>query len=121
MGLDAGDAAGKGRFSLILFSWPSQVHFLLDAFVQKMLTELWNMMLILLVLCLLFQGEVNCVKWDPTGTLLASCSDDSTAKVTRLLMIHNSAVNFYCSMPDPFMGFSFSVLYAYSFIIDCIS
>ncbi|CAO2828214.1 unnamed protein product [Amaranthus hypochondriacus] len=27
------------------------------------------------------QGEVNCVKWDPTGTLLASCSDDSTAKV----------------------------------------
>ncbi|KAL0721598.1 hypothetical protein Bca4012_036197 [Brassica carinata] len=27
------------------------------------------------------QGEVNCVKWDPTGTLLASCSDDSTAKI----------------------------------------
>jgi len=27
------------------------------------------------------QGEVNCVKWDPTGTLLASCSDDITAKV----------------------------------------
>jgi transducin (beta)-like 1 len=27
------------------------------------------------------QGEVNCVKWDPTGSLLASCSDDSTAKV----------------------------------------
>lgn len=30
------------------------------------------------------QGEVNCVKWDPTGTLLASCSDDSTAKVWSL-------------------------------------
>lgn len=29
-----------------------------------------------------FQGEVNCVKWDPTGTLLASCSDDITAKVS---------------------------------------
>lgn len=27
------------------------------------------------------QGEVNCVKWDPTGSLLASCSDDMTAKV----------------------------------------
>nr|XP_028949511.1 WD40 repeat-containing protein HOS15-like isoform X1 [Malus domestica] len=27
------------------------------------------------------QGEVNCVKWDPTGSLLASCSDDSTAKI----------------------------------------
>lgn len=25
--------------------------------------------------------EVNAVKWDPTGTLLASCSDDCTAKV----------------------------------------
>jgi transducin (beta)-like 1 len=31
-----------------------------------------------------FEGhkdEVNAVKWDPTGTLLASCSDDCTAKV----------------------------------------
>ena len=31
-----------------------------------------------------FQGhadEVNAVKWDPSGTLLASCSDDCTAKV----------------------------------------
>jgi hypothetical protein len=31
-----------------------------------------------------FQGhtdEVNAVKWDPTGTMLASCSDDCTAKV----------------------------------------
>lgn len=27
------------------------------------------------------QGEVNCVKWDPTGSLLASCSDDNTAKI----------------------------------------
>lgn len=27
------------------------------------------------------QGEVNCVKWDPTGLLLASCSDDITAKI----------------------------------------
>ncbi|RVW57495.1 WD40 repeat-containing protein HOS15 [Vitis vinifera] len=27
------------------------------------------------------QGEVNCVKWDPTGQLLASCSDDITAKI----------------------------------------
>lgn len=31
-----------------------------------------------------FQGhadEVNAIKWDPTGSLLASCSDDFTAKV----------------------------------------
>jgi|EP01047_Picozoa_sp_COSAG01_P009832 transducin (beta)-like 1 len=27
------------------------------------------------------KDEVNAVKWDPTGTLLASCSDDCTAKV----------------------------------------
>ncbi|KAF8410136.1 hypothetical protein HHK36_002658 [Tetracentron sinense] len=27
------------------------------------------------------QGEINAIKWDPTGSLLASCSDDSTAKV----------------------------------------
>lgn len=27
------------------------------------------------------KDEVNAVKWDPSGTLLASCSDDSTAKV----------------------------------------
>ncbi|CAL0312850.1 unnamed protein product [Lupinus luteus] len=27
------------------------------------------------------QGEVNCVKWDPSGSMLASCSDDSTAKI----------------------------------------
>jgi WD40 repeat protein len=27
------------------------------------------------------QGEVNAIKWDPTGNLLASCSDDHTAKV----------------------------------------
>ncbi len=31
-----------------------------------------------------FQGhtdEVNAIKWDPSGTLLASCSDDYSAKV----------------------------------------
>ncbi|KAF8377602.1 hypothetical protein HHK36_030984 [Tetracentron sinense] len=27
------------------------------------------------------QGEINAIKWNPTGSLLASCSDDSTAKV----------------------------------------
>lgn len=29
-------------------------------------------------------NEVNSVAWDPTGTILASCSDDTTAKVCRL-------------------------------------
>ena len=28
--------------------------------------------------------EVNAVKWDPTGNLLASCSDDCTAKIWSL-------------------------------------
>nr|CAD1819467.1 unnamed protein product [Ananas comosus var. bracteatus] len=27
------------------------------------------------------QGEVNAIKWDPTGSLLASCADDGTAKI----------------------------------------
>lgn len=31
----------------------------------------------------LFQNEVNAIKWDPSGMLLASCSDDMTLKVTR--------------------------------------
>ncbi|KAJ4714791.1 F-box-like/WD repeat-containing protein [Melia azedarach] len=30
------------------------------------------------------QGEVNCVKWDPTGSLLASCSDDISAKIWNM-------------------------------------
>lgn len=29
----------------------------------------------------LFQNEVNAIKWDPNGELLASCSDDRTLKV----------------------------------------
>nr|XP_060499684.1 F-box-like/WD repeat-containing protein TBL1X [Panthera onca] len=30
---------------------------------------------------LLFQNEVNAIKWDPSGMLLASCSDDMTLKI----------------------------------------
>ncbi|XP_076918869.1 WD40 repeat-containing protein HOS15-like isoform X1 [Bidens hawaiensis] len=30
------------------------------------------------------RGEVNAIKWDPTGSFLASCSDDSTAKIWSL-------------------------------------
>lgn len=29
----------------------------------------------------LLQNEVNAIKWDPSGMLLASCSDDMTLKV----------------------------------------
>ena len=31
------------------------------------------------------QNEVNAIKWDPQGHLLASCSDDMTLKVGILL------------------------------------
>lgn len=31
--------------------------------------------------CALLQNEVNAIKWDPSGMLLASCSDDMTLKV----------------------------------------
>ena len=42
----------------------------------------WLKSLVLANFCFsTLQGEVNCVKWDPTGSLLASCSDDITAKV----------------------------------------
>jgi len=33
--------------------------------------------------------EVNAIKWDPTGTLLASCSDDYTAKAGGLTLLHH--------------------------------
>lgn len=36
---------------------------------------------------MLLQGEVNAIKWDHTGSLLASCSDDSTAKVRDILSV----------------------------------
>lgn len=32
----------------------------------------------------LFQNEVNAIKWDPQGLLLASCSDDMTLKIWSL-------------------------------------
>ena len=36
--------------------------------------------------CCYFQNEVNAIKWDPQGQLLASCSDDMSLKVpTKLL------------------------------------
>lgn len=31
-----------------------------------------------------FQNEVNAIKWDPQGLLLASCSDDMTLKIWSL-------------------------------------
>lgn len=45
---------------------------------------------------MLLQGEVNCVKWDPTGSLLASCSDDITAKVNSFLSFYQKKKRVYC-------------------------
>lgn len=33
------------------------------------------------------QDEVNCVKWNASGLLLASCSDDMTTKVINLYLL----------------------------------
>jgi transducin (beta)-like 1 len=46
-----------------------------------------------------FQGhadEVNAIKWDPTGTMLASCSDDYTAKVRIFSESHCFCAWFSC-------------------------
>ena len=32
-----------------------------------------------------FQNEVNAIKWDPQGNLLASCSDDMTLKIWSMV------------------------------------
>ena len=42
------------------------------------------------------RDEVNAIKWDPTGALLASCSDDYTAKVWSLDAGHDSCVHDLC-------------------------
>ena len=39
------------------------------------------------------QDEVNAVKWDPSGTLLASCSDDYTAKVWNISSSSNQPLH----------------------------
>lgn len=39
-----------------------------------------------------FQNEVNAIKWDPTGNLLASCSDDMTLKVINRAMLDGSGL-----------------------------
>ena len=39
-----------------------------------------------------FQNEVNAIKWDPQGLLLASCSDDMTLKIWSMKQdqhVHN--------------------------------
>lgn len=47
-------------------------------------------------LILLVQDEVNAIKWDPQGLLLASCSDDLTAKVLSDSFM-KSVLTFYLS------------------------
>lgn len=40
---------------------------------------------------------MNCVKWDPTGSLLASCSDDITAKVIYIIQFRGLICNQFMS------------------------
>jgi len=42
------------------------------------------------------RGEVNCVRWDGTGNLLASCSDDCTVKIWSLNEDSNNSVQDLC-------------------------
>lgn len=35
-------------------------------------------------------GEVNCINWAPSGKLLASCSDDCTAKIWSLTSVRGA-------------------------------
>lgn len=35
----------------------------------------------------LLQGKINDIKWDPTGSWLASCSQDRTVKVTPGILV----------------------------------
>lgn len=41
--------------------------------------------------------EVNAIKWDPSGNLLASCSDDYTAKVILLAALQYCCTS--CNIP----------------------
>lgn len=52
------------------------------------------------------QDEVNAIKWDPTGTLLASCSDDFTAKVNFATHLVTSR-NFISAVLLVFSNFQF--------------
>ena len=61
--------------------------FVLDFYKQNFLIELYLCSSIHVFELCPFQGEVNCVKWDPTGSLLASCSDDITAKVIHTIFL----------------------------------
>lgn len=59
---------------MLLLSWKSLPFISLSSYVNEMGDVNFP-------LALKFQNEVNAIKWDPTGNLLASCSDDMTLKV----------------------------------------
>lgn len=61
---------------------------------------------------MLLQGEVNCVKWDPTGSLLASCSDDITAKV-------NFFLSFYLKKKGYTVCILWSIILLLSLLVPC--
>ena len=45
------------------------------------------------------QNEVNAIKWDPQGRLLASCSDDMTLKVIQKkknVLLEKNPYLFFC-------------------------
>ena len=44
----------------------------------------WSVLKYVLKCVVMLQNEVNAIKWDPQGNLLASCSDDMTLKVGNI-------------------------------------
>ena len=70
----------------VLFHWFIQSFVIIDVSdALRFIITLFNIVLLFFPLYVkiynFLQNEVNAIKWDPMGNLLASCSDDMTLKI----------------------------------------